>query len=112
MLDGVGDVPLADEARADVLSQRQLRMEQLQREFFAVSVRRRVDRGHPTDAEDSIEAVLSAQHSSDAPLRAYDHILVVRCRHSVSLCPTRAAPLSQPHAILPDPAILRPFAGK
>ena len=61
VLDRVADVALAQEALLQVVAQRQLGVQELDRELGLVPVRGGVDGGHASDAEHAVEAVLAPQ---------------------------------------------------
>jgi hypothetical protein len=60
MIDRVGGVALPEKPRANILPQRELRVQHLDRETLLIAVRRCVHHGHPPDSEHAIEAVLAA----------------------------------------------------
>src|SRR5262249_28650433 len=70
VVDGVGDVALADEARAVFVVERQLLVEQFDRDAVAVPVHAEVDGRHAADADDAQERVLAPEHRAEAVLRA------------------------------------------
>jgi len=61
MVDRVGRIALAKEACADVLSQRELGVEDLDREALLIAMRSSIDDGHASDSEHAVEAVLAAE---------------------------------------------------
>ena len=85
--DGVGDVALAEEARAGVGVGGRLRVQHLHRDPVAVAVHAEVHRAHPPRAEHALERVLAAEHGADPALRA---LLEGGEGHSTRRLPERA----------------------
>ena len=69
VVDAVRGVALAEEALAELGDRADRRVEDLDGAAHAVPVRRGVDRGHPADAEEPLEAPLVAQRRADPCLR-------------------------------------------
>ena len=90
VVDTVGRVPLAQEAAADILVPCEEVMEHLHGGARAVPVHARVDRAHPTDAEQALELPLVVEGVADA-----------------GACPAKRRRLVARLIHLP----LRPFAG-
>ena len=66
MVHFVGDVALLEKALDDLGVRGKRRQEHLDGAFVSVTMRRRVDGGHPPDAKDGVDAPLAANHAADA----------------------------------------------
>ena len=98
MLHGVGDIPLAKESGANVLTNADLRVQQLDGELGLVPVRGGVDRGHAPHAKDAVDAVFAAQDRAHAVLRSTGDVVMVGHRTlRISYGPPRYHEEGAPH---------------
>ncbi len=74
VVDLVGDVTLAQEALAHLRVERDVRMQELDGGAAPVTVRDFVYRAHPPHFEETVDAPLAVERSSDAPQRSFVQI--------------------------------------
>ena len=85
MVDGVRDLPLAEEALADLHLARELRVEDLHCGARAVAVPRGEHRAHASDAEQALERPLRVQRGADPGLGGTDWVISVSSSVSLGL---------------------------
>jgi hypothetical protein len=78
VVDRVGGVAFTEKPRAELLVDRELRVQHLDGDALLIPMRGRKNDRHPAYPEHAVEPVLAAQHRSQAPLSA---VLEVVVRH-------------------------------